>query len=67
MKNNRFYNNRMEIKKLAEERNVTVDVATQMYITEHNLQDYKSELTAWTNLCAKYMQDPKLTLADLFR
>ena len=67
MKNNRFYNNRMEIKKLAEERNVTVDVATQIYITEHNLQDYKSELTAWTNLCVRYMQDPQLTLTDLFR
>ena len=67
MENNRFYNNRMEIKRLAEERHVTVDVATQIYITEHDLRGYRQELTTWTNLCTKYMRDSKLTLADLFR
>lgn len=67
MKNNRFYNNRMEIKRISEERHVTVDVATQMYIKETGMENYKLELTAWTNLCAKYMQDPHKTMADLFK
>lgn len=67
MDNNRFYNARMDIKKLAENRHVTVDVATQMYITETGIEDYKIELNDWTNLCTKYMTDPHKTLADLFR
>ena len=64
---NRFYNARMEIKKLADEHNVTVDVATQMYIKEVGIANCESELNEWTNLCTKYMKDSHKTLADLFR
>lgn len=46
---------------------MTVDIATQMYITEYDLKDYKLELIEWTNLCIKYMRDYNLTLADLFK
>ena len=67
MKNNRFYDNRMEIKKLAEERHATVDVATRMYIKEHQLKDYGEELKEWELLCRDYMQSKDKTLADLFR
>lgn len=67
MKNNRFYDNRMEIKKLAEERHATVDVATRMYIKEHQLKDYGDELKEWDKLCRDYMQSKDKTLADLFR
>lgn len=44
MENNRFYNARKEIKAISEKHNVTVDVATQMYIHEHKLTDCTAEL-----------------------
>ena len=67
MINNRFYNARKEIKAISEKHNVTVDVATQMYIQEHKLTDCNAELAAWTAECNRYMRDKTLTLADLFR
>lgn len=67
MGNNRLYNARMEIKKFADDRNVTVDVATQMYIKEAGIANCENELNEWTSLCTKYMADSHKTLADLFR
>jgi len=57
----------MEIKKFADDRNVTVDVATQMYIKEAGIANCENELNEWTSLCTKYMADSHKTLADLFR
>lgn len=64
---NFFYDNRMEIKKISEERKVDVGVATDMFRTEHEGEYSKVELRAWLAMIRKYQTLKNLTLADLFK
>ena len=67
MKNNRFYNARMAIEALCDQRNVTVDVGSRMYAQEQGWTNYNGELNEWDALCTKYMRAKDKTLADLFK
>lgn len=67
MKNNRFYHDRMQIKAVCSQRNVTVDVGSRMYAQEQGWTNYTQELNEWDTLCRKYMQAKDKTLADLFK
>lgn len=64
---NFFYDNRMEIKKISEERKVDVGVATDMFRTEHEGEYSKVELRTWLAMVRKYQTLKNLTLADLFK
>lgn len=64
---NFFYDNRMEIKKISEERKVDVGVATDMFRTEHEGEYSKVELRTWLAMIRKYQMFKNLTLADLFK
>lgn len=64
---NFFYDNRMEIKKISEERKVDVGVATDMFRTEHEGEYSKVELKTWLAMVRKYQTLKNLTLADLFK
>ena len=67
MENNRFYENRMEIKALSEETGVDLDVASTMYAKEHGWTGWQEEMYAWKAEQRKYIKHPTKTLADLFR
>lgn len=67
MEDNRFYQHRMAIKTLCDQKNVTVDVGSRMYAQEQGWTNYTQELNEWDTLCRKYMQAKDKTLADLFK
>lgn len=67
MKDNRFYQHRMAIKALCDQKNVTVDVGSRIYAHDRGWANYTQELNEWDALCIKYMRDKSKGLADLFR
>lgn len=64
---NFFYDNRMKIKEIADEKKVDVGIATDMFRAEHEDEYSKSELKTWLAMIRKYQMFKNLTLADLFK
>jgi hypothetical protein len=67
MMDNRFYENRMAIKAVAEERSVDVSVASKMYAVEQGWTNYSKEMDEWNAIQRKYIRAKDKTLADLFK
>jgi len=65
-KENIFYKNRMRIKEISAKEHVDAGTASSMYASEAKINN-PAAMTEWMNIMRKYQQDPKLTLADLFK
>lgn len=65
-KENIFYKNRMRIKEISEKENCDAGVASSMYANEAGIKNTDA-MDEWQNIMRAYQQDPKLTLADLFK
>ena len=64
---NRFYQNRMEIKELAERDGVDVDTASRIYAKQNGWTGWEKEMDEWNDIQRSYMNSKTKTLADLFR
>lgn len=64
---NFFYDNRMKIKEIADEKKVDVGIATDIFRAEHEGEYGKNELKTWLAMIRKYQMFKNLTLADLFK
>ena len=64
--NNIFYKNRMRIKEISAKEHVDAGVASSMYAKEAKINN-TAAMNEWMEIMKKYQQDPKLTLADLFK
>lgn len=64
---NRFYQNRMEIKELAERDGVDVDIASRIYAKQNGWTGWEKEMDEWNDIQRSYMNSKTKTLADLFR
>lgn len=64
---NRFYKDRLAIKKISDKTGKDVGVATSIYIKEKGLTNYEKELHDWQSLIRWYEMHSDLTLADLFK
>ncbi len=65
-KENIFYKNRMRIKEISAKEHVDAGVASSMYASEAKINN-PAAMNEWMSIMRKYQQDPKLTLADLFK
>ena len=63
---NVFYQNRMKIKAISEKEHVDAGVATSMFANQAKISN-PAAMNEWMDIMRKYQQDPKLTLADLFK
>lgn len=67
LSDNVFYQNRKAIEKISNESHCEVGTATRMWAKRHGHENNRQALDEWDQACIKYMRDPKLTLADLFK
>lgn len=67
MKDNVFYQNRKAIEKICNESHCDVSTATRMWAHRNGQDNNRHAMNEWDQECIKYMRDPKLTLADLFK
>lgn len=63
---NYFYDKRMEIKKIADDNNVDIGVATDMFRV-NNKEYTNEELKEWNDMIRKIQLDKNKTLEDLFK
>lgn len=64
--NNYFYDKRMEIKKIADDNNVDIGIATDMFRV-NNKKYTNEELKEWNDMIRKIQLDKNKTLEDLFK
>ena len=66
-KNNVFYKNRMDIKKISNQYGGDIHVATRQWAIQSGVKWTADEMDEWNTIQRRYIQHPSLTLADLFK